>query len=503
MTVLASADDLTKRYGGVAVVSGVSIELRAGEVHCVAGENGAGKSTLLKMLAGLAVPDGGAVRIGGERLTAHTPAEAMGRGVALVAQHFALVNAMTGLENIVLAAPPRGRLGGFRPEDARRRVAELLVELGAEVELDVPVERLGVGARQRLEIIRALYLRARVILLDEPTAVLSPGEASALFALLRRLAAGGRGVAVVTHKLSEIAQFSDAVTVLRRGRQTYGVRAETRPLAGAVMGEVAHGILGDATSRAPVERPRRQGRQAQGDLAAILRGARVASGGAPALVDVDLSVGAGEIVGVAGVAGNGQEALCAVLGGALPLDAGEVTVPRGVAIVHEDRQREGLCLGASIRDNLVLGEHGALSRWGLLDVAKIDVEAATRARSLGVRAGDADTVDLDLPAGALSGGNQQKVVCARAFAAASRGVGLLVLAQPTRGVDVGAARAIRQGIAEAAARGAGVVLVSADTAELRELSDRILVFFRGRATELGPDASDEVLGRAMLGEVAS
>jgi len=500
VTVLASAEDLTKRYGGVDVVSGVSLELRAGEVHCVAGENGAGKSTLLKMLAGLCAPDAGAVRVGGARLTAHTPAEAMGRGVALVAQHFALVDAMTGLKNVVLAAPPRGPFGGFRPQDALRRVAELLAELGADVALDVPVGRLGVGARQRLEIVRALYRSARVLLLDEPTAVLSPGEASQLFALLRRLAAGGRAVVVVTHKLKEIEEFSDAVTVLRRGRKTYEARAGARPLDGAVMGEVARGILGDAAPRAPAVRPRRE---AGGGPAAVLRGARVERAGALALVDLELSVHAGEIVGVAGVAGNGQESLCAVLAGALALDAGEVTVPRGVAVVHEDRQRDGLCLGAPLRDNLVLGEYGALSRWGVLEGAKIDAEAAARALSLGVRAGDADVVDLDLPAGALSGGNQQKVVCARAFAAAARGVGLLVLAQPTRGVDVGAARAIREGIAEAAARGAGVVLVSADTAELRELSDRILVFFRGRATELGPDASDDVLGRAMLGEVAS
>lgn len=500
MTVLASAEDLTKRYGGVAVVDGVSLALRAGEVHCVAGENGAGKSTLLKMLAGLCAPDGGDVRVGGERLTAHTPAEAIARGVALVAQHFALVDAMTGLENIVLAAPPRGALGWFRPEQARERVAGLLAELGADVALDVPVHRLGVGERQRLEIVRALYRDARVLLLDEPTAVLSPAEATSLFGLLRGLARRGRAVAVVTHKLKELQEFSDAVTVLRRGRTTYEARAASSSLDAATMREVARGILGDVALPSPLAAAREARGVREEAPVALLRRARVVRSNSLALDDVELRVGAGEIVGVAGVAGNGQEALCAVLAGALALDAGERTVPRGVAVVHEDRQREGLCLGASLRDNLVLGEYASLSRWGVLDLAKIDALAAARARSMGVRAGDTDAVDLELAAGALSGGNQQKLVCARAFAAAARGVGLLVLAQPTRGVDVGAAQVIRRGIEAAAAQGAGVVLVSADTAELRELSDRILVFFRGRATELARDASDETLGRAMLGE---
>ncbi len=491
VTLLAAAEEITKRYAGVEVVSQVSLELHAGEVHVIAGENGAGKSTVLKVLAGLCPPDSGQVRVAGALVTHFTPAEAIRRGVALVAQHFALVGALTGLENVVLAAPPRGRLGAFRADTARAEVGALLAELGTTLNLEVPVAELGVGDRQRLEIVRALYRRANVLLLDEPTAVLSPSESSALFALLRRLAGEGRAVAVVTHKLQEIQLFADAVTVLRRGRKTFAVRPTSRPLEDATMAAVERGILGEGSHEPPVDRTR----AALGEPVATVTGARVGR----ALVDLDLTVRAGEIVGIAGVAGNGQEELCRVLAGQLALEAGAVRVPRGVAVVHEDRHREGLCLDVPLRDNAVLGEYASLSRHGLLDASEIQRVAADRMRGLHVRAGDRDEVDLDLPVRALSGGNQQKVVCARAFAAAAAGVGLLVLAQPTRGVDVGAARAIRAGVQRAAASGAGIVLVSADTSELRALSDRILVFFRGRATELPSDATDEALGRAMLG----
>jgi ABC-type uncharacterized transport system ATPase subunit len=494
VTTLA-AHDVDKRFGEVHAVDRATLSIEPGRIHAVVGENGAGKSTLLKIMAGIASPDAGSVTIDGRRLAPHSPAEAIRRGVGMVQQHFALVDVFTALENVVLGAEPVGPLGRLDLAAARARVAAVSRELGAELPLDVPVSSLGVGDRQRLEITRALVRDARVVILDEPTAVLTPGEADALYATLRRLADGGRAIVVVTHKLDEVRDHADVVTVMRKGRvvttraMTRGEN-EVRELAEAIMGSAA-------VSPAPRVGADAGGAggagDAGGDAEVVIALADLRLG--LALRGLTLSVRAGEVVGVAGVEGNGQREMVRVLAGLDAPDAGEVRPPpAAIAVVHEDRQLEGLVLDASVRDNAVLGELARFTRRGLLDLEAVDAEARARVeRSFA-------PPDLERPARTLSGGNQQKIVIARAVARVEQGARALVLAHPTRGVDVGAARAIHAEIVAAAGRGAAVLVVSSDLAELRALSHRICVVARGRvAAELPATASDQEIGAAMLG----
>jgi simple sugar transport system ATP-binding protein len=474
--------DVDKRFGAVHAVRAATVAFEPGRIHAVVGENGAGKSTLLKIAAGLLEPDAGDVRVAGERLAPHTPAEAIRRGVGMVQQHFALVDVFTGLENVVLGVEPTRGLGRLDLAAARTKVAAVARELGGELPLDAPVASLGVGDRQRLEIARTLYRDARVVILDEPTAVLTPGEAEALYKTLRGLASAGRAVVVVTHKLDEVRDHADVVTIMRRG-----ALVATRPVqrTAADVAEIASAIMGN-DAVAPVERAPR----ALGATVIALRDARLGR----ALRGVTLEVRAGEVVGVAGVEGNGQRELVRALAGLEGLDEGTVAPgPSAIAVVHEDRQHEGLVLDASIRDNVLLGEHARFASFGLLDGASMDAEAKARvARARGPS-------DVDATARSLSGGNQQKLVVMRAIARLERGAKALVVAHPTRGVDLAASRAIHAEVLGAAERGAAVLVISADLHELRTLSDRIVVMARGRiAAELTPVATDGEIGRAML-----
>lgn len=466
---------------------GVSIELEAGRIHAVCGENGAGKSTLLKLLAGMLVPDAGEVVVGGARLEPHTPREAIQRGVSMVLQHFALVPVFTVLENIMLGAEPTRR-GVLDEATARARVQAIATELGVRLPLDERVESLGIGDRQRVEIARALFRDARLLILDEPTAVLTKSEAAQLYAMLRRLAQGGKGVVVVTHKLDEVRAHADVVTVMRRGELVLSrpldrdgdVDAQIDAIASAIMGagrHAARAAQGAGGHAAPSGRGE----------ALLMEGVRVGRG----LVDLSLTLRQGEIVGVAGIEGNGQRELVAVLGGDVEPDAGFI---RGgpFAIVREDRQTEGLVLDASLRDNVVLGELARFARWhGVIDRDALEREARARIERSGA------PTDLDRLARTLSGGNQQKIVVERALCRSAR---VLVAAQPTRGVDLAAAADIHAKLRDAAARGAGVLVISADLDELRNLASRIVVLARGRiVAELPPTATDEEIGRHMLG----
>ena len=480
-------DGVDKRFGAIHAVRGAELALERGRIHAVVGENGAGKSTLLRIAAGLLVPDAGRVRIDGRPLAPHTPAEAIRRGVAMVQQHFALVEAFTALENIVLGVEPvRAPLGRLDLGGARGRVAAIARELGAEIPLDARVSSLGVGDRQRLEIARALYREARIVILDEPTAVLTPGEADALYATLRRLAAAGRAVVVVTHKLDEVRDHADVATIMRRGsvletRAVERTEEGVRRLADAIMG---------AEPVAPVVRAPRT----IGEPVLVVKGLRLGR----AVRGVTLEVRAGEVVGVAGVEGNGQRELVRALAGLEPEHEGTI-VPAGeaLAVVHEDRHQEGLVLDASVRDNVTLGELGRFTKGGLIDRASLDAEARAR-----VERAQAPP-DLDARARTLSGGNQQKLVVARAIARIDAGrARVLVAAHPTRGVDLAASRAIHAEILAAAARGAAVLVVSADLHELRTLSDRLVVLARGQiSAELPAGASDVEIGHAMLAGV--
>ncbi|HTQ44424.1 MAG TPA: ATP-binding cassette domain-containing protein [Polyangiaceae bacterium] len=484
MPSILSVERLDKHYGAVHAVSGVSLAFEAGEVHAVVGENGAGKSTLLKMAAGVVVPDAGEVRVAGRVLAPHTAHEAIARGVGMVQQHFALVGVLSALDNVMLGAEPVRSMGRLDRAAARTQAERVAREMGVSLPWDAPVESLGVGDRQRLEIVRTLVRDARVVILDEPTAVLTPGEAEQLYAALRRMAEAGRAIVVVTHRLDEVRNHADRVSVMRRGRlvATYTMSPAYRE---SLMRDVTRDIMGEDPPP-PVERRARE----RGQVALDLRDVRLGR----ALRGVTLSVNAGEIVGIAGVEGNGQRELVRVLAGLEEPESGTVRAGR-VVVVHEDRHAEGLVLGASVRDNLVLGELGAFtSRAGIVDAAALEREAARRLERARVV-----PPDLGATVAALSGGNQQKVVVARAVAREAR-ADAFVFAQPTRGVDLGAARAIHGEIASAADAGKAVLLVSADLAELRALADRVLVMARGRiVAELAPDAPDARIGEAMLG----
>lgn len=538
---LARTHGVAKRFGAVEAVRGVSCAFRSREIHAVCGENGAGKSTLLKLVAGMTAPDAGEVVVGGRPLDPHTSREAIRRGVAMVLQHFALVPAFTVLENIVLGAEPTRAFGVLDLGAARARAEAIARDLGVELRLDARIEGLGIGDRQRTEIARALFRDARLLILDEPTAVLTKAEAEALYATLRRLADRGKGVVVVTHKLDEVRAHADVVSVMRRGELVFtrpldragGVDAQIEAVTAAIMGAAAR-------ARPPARRAGVEDRPAR-----AAGGEETERGGAPApepdavlvMTDVDagrglrsasLTVHAREIVGVAGVEGNGQKELVALLAGDLAPTRG--TVAAGpTAIIREDRQSEGLVLDAPLRDNLVLGELGRFTRRGVLDLIALEWEARRRLersgavrgapaaparvevgassasgegaeRGGGASAGDETAAALDRPARTLSGGNQQKLVVARALA---RDASVIVAAQPTRGVDLAASLDIHADLAAAAERGAGVLVISADLDELRRLASRIVVLARGRIVgELPPTASDDELGRLMLGVAA-
>jgi simple sugar transport system ATP-binding protein len=481
--------EVDRRCGAIQALRGASLEILPGRVHAVVGENGAGKTSLLKIAAGLIVPDAGDVHIDGARLAPHTAAEAIRRGVGMVQQHFALVDVFTALENVVLGVEPTRALGRLDLRAARAKVEQVARELGTTLPLDARVESLGVGDRQRLEIARTLYRDARFLILDEPTAVLTPAECDALYVTLRRLADAGRAVVVVTHKLDEVRDHADIVTVLRKG-EVIETRAITRGGGEAEMKALAQAIMGSGVP-SPVTREA----GTRGDPVITVSGVSLGR----ALRGVSLSVRAGEIVGVAGVEGNGQRELVRLLAGLDAPDAGTVR-PRAdeVAVVHEDRQVEGLVLDATVRDNVLLGDLARFTRYGVLDAAAMDREADARvAQAQAPRA-------LDATARSLSGGNQQKLVVARAMARVERGARALVLAHPTRGVDIGASRAIHAEVLAAARRGVAVLVLSADLHELRTLCDRICVIARGQiAAEFPPEATDQEIGRAMLADETS
>ena len=485
MTTLA-LEGIAKSFGPVHAVRDASLEIAPGGIHAIVGENGAGKSTLLKIGAGVLAPDRGSVRVDGATLEPHTAAEAIRRGVAMVQQHFALLGPFTVLENLVLGAEPtRGPLGRIDFAAARAGARDVASELGVDLPLDALVETLGVGDRQRIEIARALMRHARVIILDEPTAVLTPGEASALYATLQRLAEGGRAIVVVTHKLDEVQAHADRVTVMRKGQIVArdAIRKQAGEDRGAEIAALARAIMG---GEPPPPVVRHQGKLGPATL--VVRGVSLGR----ALTRVSFEVRAGEVVGIAGVEGNGQRELVRVLAGLEAPTAGTVDGAKGAAVVHEDRHAEGLVLGATVGDNLLLGELRRYTRFGVLDQAAMNDDARARADRFEVV-----PADLDLFARGLSGGNQQKVVVARAIARAS---GVLVVAHPTRGVDLGAARAIHGQLLEAARAGAAVLVVSADLEELRALSDRILVMARGTiVAELAPSSSDAEIGAHMIG----
>ncbi|SFS41590.1 ABC transporter ATP-binding protein [Saccharopolyspora flava] len=486
---------ITKTFPGVVANSDVNLTVRTGEVHALCGENGAGKSTLMKILYGMQAPDSGTVRVRGEQVSFRTPAEAIEAGIGMVHQHFMLADNLTVLENVVLGAERAHGIG----TKARRRIRELAEQAGFEVRLDVLVERLGVAERQRVEILKVLYRGARIIILDEPTAVLVPQEVDELFATLRTMRERGFTFLFISHKLDEVRAIADTVTVLRRGT-TVGTVAASEVTSRAL----AEMMVGSAL---PV--PERGPSTVTDREVLAVTGLSAFDDDRPVLSDVELTVRSGEVVGIAGVEGNGQTELVEAIMGMRPVSAGQVrlaerditalgTLARreaGIGYVPEDRHRQGLLLDESLWQNRILGHQTRrpVSRGRLLDRQGAQDDTRRIVERFDVR-----TPGIGVDAAALSGGNQQKFIVGRELSGDPR---LLIAAHPTRGVDVGAQAGIWEHLRSARAEGLAVLLISADLDELIGLSDTIRVMFRGRlVAEADPrSVTPEQLGAAMTG----
>jgi ABC-type uncharacterized transport system ATPase subunit len=490
---------MTKRFPGVLANDHIDFDLRRGEVHALLGENGAGKSTLMNVLYGLYHPDEGEILVNGERVRINSPREAIDRGIGMVHQHFMLIPVMTVAENIVLAAEPRHGGVFLDYDQAVRRVEDLSRAFNFAIDPHARVEDITVGQQQRVEILKALYRGADTLILDEPTAVLTPQEADELFGILKTLQREGMSIIFISHKLREVLEIADRITVLRRGK-----KIETVPREGATDEGLARLMVGrevllrvDKASASPGEA-----------LLEVENLTVLDDRGLEAVRDVSFDVHAGEIVGIAGVDGNGQTELIDALTGLRHAASGRVTVggrdvtnesardhlDEGIGHIPQDRQRRGLVLEFSLAENLALHDYRKEpnSRWGWLRPGRIVTWARALLREFDVRGGGPQT-----RAAALSGGNQQKVVIAREVARDPR---VLVAAQPTRGLDVGAIEFVHRRLVEARDEGKAVLLISLEIDEVLSLSDRILVIYEGEiVAEFTPDVSEEELGIAMTG----
>ncbi len=490
---------ITKRFPGVVANDSIDFDLRRGEVHALLGENGAGKSTLMNVLYGLYNPDEGEIRVNGEPVRMASPQEAIAQGIGMVHQHFMLIPVMTVAENIVLAMEPTQAGILLDYDDARRRVRELASSFDFAIDPDARIQDITVGQQQRVEILKALYRKADILILDEPTAVLTPQEASELFGILRTLQNEGMSIVFISHKLNEVLEIADRITVLRRGKMV-----ETLPAKGATEEGLARLMVGREVLFT-VEKAA----ASPGDLLLQVEGLQVRDDrGLEKVRDVSLEVRAGEIVAIAGVDGNGQTELIDALTGLRKIEAGRVVlagrdITRGSARAHfeeglghipEDRQHRGLVLDFSIAENIALHDFRKPpdSRFGWLFPRRLIQRARRLIKEFDVRGGDPQT-----HAGALSGGNQQKVILAREI---DRDPRVLIAAQPTRGLDVGAIEFVHRRLVEERDEGRAVLLVSLELDEVLSLADRILVMYEGEIVgEFPPTTTEEELGVAMTG----
>jgi general nucleoside transport system ATP-binding protein len=486
----ARLSGIVRRFGRVVALDGADLSVRPGEVHAVLGENGAGKSTLLGILGGVQRPDEGRVEIGGVAVNLRSPRDAWAHGVGLVHQHFTLVPALTVLENLALGR--RSAAGGWRIPYAPVEEAALALfrRTGLHVSLKALVEELGVGERQRVEILKTLLRDPPILVLDEPTAVLSPGEVDSLFDLLRDLASEGRAVVLVAHKIGEVLRVADRVTVLRRGRTVLSAprsEVEEAKLVTAMVGPERVRLLA-ADRSAP---------RHAGDAVAALEDVGIRDRmGRPALDGVSLTVRRGEIVGVAGVDGNGQRELALVLAGRRRPDSGVARLPTGIGFIPQDRTREGLIGDFDIVENVALALHdderygrGPLLRWSAIRALAEEIREAFEIRAPSV----------EVRGRTLSGGNQQRLVVGRELALARD---LLVAESPTRGLDVRSTAFVHSELERLARMewGPGIVLISTDLDEVLTLADRVVVMTRGRVVvPLEAHPTREQVGASMLG----
>ncbi len=497
-------DGITKAFGPVQAVEGVTFRVPAQTVVALVGENGAGKSTLMNIAYGLLQPDAGRIRVDWQAVVIRSVRHAIELGIGMVHQHFMLVPALTVVQNVILGWEPRR---GWRLDmrKAGEVVGELIRRYRFEIPLDVPVGRLPVGQQQKVEILKLLFRGATTLILDEPTAVLTPQETRELFANFRELTAQGKTVLLITHKLDEVMAISQQVVVLRRGRVVGELETYTTSHA-----EIARMMVGRDV--APVQAPTAEPRQRVFEISDLVV---LGETGRPAVRRCAFHLRAGEILAIAGVAGNGQSELMEALAGLKPVVAGSIRLDGreinhldraarrdlGVAFIPEDRIHDGLYTGWSVVDNLIAGFHGkppfAHPPLGWLDGAAANQEARELVERFGIK-----TAGIDAPISALSGGNQQKVVVAREISHRPR---ILLASEPTRGVDVGAIESIHQQLIQARDEGQGIILVSSDLDEVMTLGDRVAVMFKGRIVRefrRGGYTRDEI-GLAMAGRTGS
>jgi ABC-type uncharacterized transport system ATPase subunit len=501
--VAVQLSGITKRYPGVVANHDIDITVQRGHVHAIVGENGAGKSTLMKTLYGMHRPDEGAIEVDGAAQHFSSPADAIRAGIGMVHQHFMLADNLTVLENIVLGAEPSQR-GLLDKRAARRKILEISETYGLGLKPDALVEDLGVGDRQRVEICKVLYRGAKILILDEPTAVLVPQEVDELFDNLRELKAEGLTVLFISHKLDEVLKVADEITVIRQGTTVSTVdpkQTTARKLAELMVGsELPVPELRESTVRDTVELE--------------VSGLTVASSdGRLVLDDVSFAIRQGEIVGIGGVEGNGQAELVEAILGLRPLVAGTIKLgdrdithwgtrkrrTAGIGYIPEDRHRQGLLLEAPLWENRILGHQTEAPN---VRGPFISVGAAKRDTQRIVEQYDVRTPGIDVTAASLSGGNQQKLVVAREM---SSKLSVLIASHPTRGVDVGAQAAIWDHLRDARANGLAVLLISADLDELIGMSDTLRVILRGRlVAEMDPKTVTPAdLGAAMTGASAA
>jgi simple sugar transport system ATP-binding protein len=501
--VVLEAKNILKRFPGVIACGGIDLTLHEGEILALLGENGAGKSTLMNILYGLYHPDEGEVWIKGEKVELQGPRDAIDRGVGMVHQHFQLVQVMTVAENVVLGSEIVGPVDSLNKKEARKRVAEISEQYGLQVDPQALIEDLPVGTQQRVEIIKALYRHADILILDEPTAVLTPQEANELFKAMRSLSDRGVSIIFITHKLKEVLSVADSIGVLRRGQMVGTAdpdEATEESLAALMVGrEVVLQVDKDEAH--------------PGESVLQIKDLDVRDDRDQLAVEgLNLEVRAGEILGIAGVQGNGQRELVEALTGLRHAEAGSILLdgeditnltPRKVtekkvAHIPEDREKHGLIMSYTIADNMVLNQYyePPFSRRGV-----INHEAIRKNGQVLVEKFDVRTPSVMTSAGSLSGGNKQKVIVAREF---SRPVKLLVASQPTRGLDVGSIEFIHKQIIKQRDEGVAVLVVSAELEEVLGLADRVAVMFDGRIVKTLPisEATRERVGLLMAGSEA-
>jgi ABC-type uncharacterized transport system ATPase subunit len=496
---------IEKSFGAIMANRGASLEVMRGEIHALVGENGAGKSTLMRILGGLMKPDAGRVEVNGSDVTGWSTSEAIAAGIGIVHQHFMLVPTLTVAENLVLGCEPKVRGVVLDYPRAVADVQKLSSETGLVVVPERLVSDLSVGEAQRVEILKVLFRGARILVLDEPTAVLSPPEVRELWTVLRKLRDNGDTIVLITHRLDEVVELSDTITVMRAGQTVARIKtSETTP------SEIARQMVGREVSLSAGKRVKPHARPGEvaPDKGLEVRDLSVTGSHGVRVIDgVSFGIKPGEILGIAGVEGNGQTELIEALAGLRTVSSGNILIDgveitrRPVALRHdaglshipEDRHRRGLVLEYTVADNLILGLQRHFAKRGVIDSDRVMENAVEEISAFDIRPGNPL-----LPARALSGGNQQKVVVAREM---GREFSVLLASQPTRGVDVGAIEFIHQQLLDARARGKAILLVSAELNEVLALSDRIAVMYRGRFAVVMPsaEASEEVLGEYMIG----